>query len=87
LTTIVDFNNEKREIYFFQDLTRSYIQGYLLETLFIDKFHFLLDEDNVTDLHLWLTTYLEGREFNHDELDQWILKFCQMRQKRLNGGY
>ena len=75
------------EIIFFQDLSISYIQDYLLASEFIDLFPFLLQVQNLEDLHLWLTTYLEGREFNINELEGWVTKFCIIRQKRLNGGY
>ena len=46
-----------------------------------------MDKKNIDDLHLWLTTYLEGREYNESELEGWITKFAIIRQKRLNGGY
>ena len=72
---------------FFDDVTLSEIQNYLYESNILNVFPFLMDKENIDDLHLWLTTYLEGRQYNESELEGWITKFAIIRQKRLNGGY
>ena len=72
---------------FFDDVTLSEIQNYLYESNILNVFPFLMDKQNIDDLHLWLTTYLEGRQYNESELEGWITKFAIIRQKRLNGGY
>jgi hypothetical protein len=72
---------------FFEDITIIEVQNYLLDGDLLDVFPFLMEKKNIDDLHLWLTTYLEGREYSINELEGWITKFAIIRQKRLNGGY
>lgn len=75
------------QILFFEDLALSEIQNHLFESSLLLDFPFLMEKDHVDDLYLWLTTYLEGREYNKKELNGWIKKFSIIRQKRLNGGF
>lgn len=74
-------------MFFFEDITIIEVQNYLLDGDLLDVFPFLMEKKNIDDLHLWLTTYLEGREYSINELEGWITKFAIIRQKRLNGGY
>lgn len=78
---------EKDKNVFFEDITIIEVQNYLLDGDLLDVFPFLMEKKNIDDLHLWLTTYLEGREYSINELEGWITKFAIIRQKRLNGGY
>ena len=71
---------------FFDDVTLSEIQNYLYESNILNVFPFLMDKKNIDDLHLWLTTYLEGREYSESELEGWITKFAIIRQKKIKWG-
>ena len=42
---------------------------------------------NFDDLFDWITSYCEDLPFHHKGLLGWVVKFCVLRRKALNGGY
>ena len=82
--------NKLKSIYhynFYNDLDKPFLKEYLLENNILDDYDFLMDKRNFDDLFLWITTYCEDLTYNYKGLEGWILKFCVLRRKALNGGY
>jgi len=72
---------------FYCYIDRPFLKLYLLVNDFLDDYDFLIDKRNFYDLFDWITSYCEDLPFHHKGLEGWILKFCVLRRKALNGGY